>query len=166
MEILEKSTGSLGLFLHRVNSAIILLLMLMVSLDVFMRYVFTSSIQWAFEVSEYIMAAVVFLSIAYIQAQKGHIMMEVLVSRLAEKKRVAIRIFTNFFVFILFAVVTWKISSVTLELFRENTLSSTSTPMPLFYSHGVIALGCLAFSLQMIIDIVLDIARLTKRTRS
>lgn len=164
--MLEKSIGILGLVLHRINGAIILVLMLIVSVDALLRYLFKSSIQWSFEVSEYIMAAIVFLSIAYIQAQKGHITMDVFVSRLSDRKRLIAGIITNFLVFGLFAIVSLKISSVTYELFRDGTTSSTATPMPLFYSHGMIALGCLAFCLQLIIDIYHDITKLTKIMRS
>lgn len=61
--------------------------MLLVCLDVFMRYLFNMPILWAMDVCEFILVGIVSLGMAWLLKDDSHVRMDFLVERLAPRKR-------------------------------------------------------------------------------
>lgn len=61
--------------------------MLLVCLDVFMRYVFSTPILWAMDVCEFILVGIVSLGMAWLLKAEAHVRMDFLVERLSPRKQ-------------------------------------------------------------------------------
>lgn len=61
--------------------------MLLVCLDVFMRYLFNTPILWAMDVCEFILVGIVSLGMAWLLKDEAHVRMDFLVERLPPRKK-------------------------------------------------------------------------------
>ena len=61
--------------------------MLLVCLDVFMRYLFNTPILWAMDVCEFILVGIVSLGMAWLLKDEAHVRMDFLVERLSPRKK-------------------------------------------------------------------------------
>ena len=61
--------------------------MLLVCLDVFMRYLFNTPILWAMDVCEFILVGIVSLGMAWLLKDESHVRMDFLVERLSPRKQ-------------------------------------------------------------------------------
>ena len=85
--ILERLTTPLSRIVNSVGIYILLLMMVLTVLNVFLRYFLKAPIQGAYEITEFTMIVVVFLALAYTMVQKGHVGVDLLVTRLSPKAR-------------------------------------------------------------------------------
>ena len=110
-------------FLSAAGMGMFMLMVLLTFADVFLRYMFGSSIPGTTELTELLMVIVVFSSIAITQWQKSHVTMDILTSRLREPSRVLLEVVTGLWSVIIVLFCAWttfqygmKTSSVTLVL--------------------------------------------------
>jgi len=146
-------------FLSAAGMGIFMFMVLLTFADVFLRYIFGSSIPGTTELTELLMVIVVFSSIAITQWQKSHVTMDILTSRLQEPASALVEVVTGLWsvVIVLFCVWTtlrygMKTSSVTL------VLRISLEPFIYFSSFGFCLLAvallaqlfeCLASSVRM-----------------
>lgn len=110
-------------FLSAAGMGIFMLMVLLTFADVFLRYMFGSSIPGTTELTELLMVIVVFSSIAVTQWQKSHVTMDILTSRLREPSRALLEVATGLWSVVIVLFCAWttlrygmKTSSVTLVL--------------------------------------------------
>lgn len=110
-------------FISAAGMGIFMLMVLLTFADVFLRYLFNSSIPGTTEITELFMVIVVFSSITVTQWQKSHVTMDILTSRLKEPSRVLLEVVTGLWSIIIALFCAWttyrygmKTSSVTLVL--------------------------------------------------
>jgi len=128
-------------------------MMLLTTVDVVLRYVFHSPLIGAFEVSEFMMVIIVFFSMAYTQFQKGHVSVDIIVSRLSQKKQAFVDLFNHGATIIILLLIAWRCSLTALELY--DTMETTGTvPIPVFPFVFVVAFGCLAMGLELLRDCI------------
>ena len=88
-------------------------IMVLTSLDVLARYLFNRPILGAYEITEqYLMVAVVFLSIGYVYKQGGHVNVTMVVSKLPNSvQHIAkkVSIFLTLSLFILITIASWQL---------------------------------------------------------
>jgi TRAP-type C4-dicarboxylate transport system permease small subunit len=85
MKFCDKIIGRLASVLGAVSIAGIFFLMILIVLDVFLRFVFNSPIQGSYELVERGMFCAIFASFAYAQTEKAHIRIDLLVGKFPEK---------------------------------------------------------------------------------
>ncbi|GHU06852.1 hypothetical protein FACS1894158_14340 [Betaproteobacteria bacterium] len=85
MKSCDKIIGRLGSALGVVSVAGIFFIMILIVLDVFLRFVFNSPIQGSYEIVERGMFCAVFASFAYAQTEKAHIRIDLLLGKFPEK---------------------------------------------------------------------------------
>lgn len=69
--------------------------MLLVCVDVILRYVFNSPIIWAMEVCEIILVGIVCLGMAWLMKEDGHVRLDFLLYRLGPKHRAIVKALTS-----------------------------------------------------------------------
>lgn len=143
----------LGKALEAVASVILLAMMVIVTTEVFLRYVLKTSLRWSFEMTDYMMIAVVFLGAAYVQAEKQHIRMDLMITRLTGRVRTVLEIVSPVLGLIMFSLITWKGWQLAWFSLQEGSMSATSTPMPLFASQVLVPIGSFVLCLQFLLDI-------------
>ena len=147
--------GTIGLFC----------VMLMVTADVFLRDVFDQPVKGATEISELFQVLVVFFGLAYCEAHRGHVRVEVLTSHLSQRTRLALDSVTTFIVLAFIAIMFWYSTLNALETWQGGELFE-SLRVSVWPFKFIVPVGCFAFCLELLLRLGFDIAGLTKGGRS
>ncbi len=118
---MERTISILGKFttfsrwLNVVAMVSLMAMVVFIFINVVLRYVFRQAITGSIEIVQLLMVLAVFCGLAYCQSVKGHVTMDVLVSRLRPKPQVVIEGITIFLSTILFGVVIWRTSLIAMK---------------------------------------------------
>lgn len=134
-----------------VSGAVLVLLMLFTVVDVFLRYVFNAPLRSVFEFTEFAMALIVFLAMAYTGWTGGHIAVDVFTKWL---DRPGLRFLPSLLAFVgsaLFALIAYR---ATLE--TVDTLGQVSNMLrwPHYPFRFAVAFGSAMFALVLFIQSV------------
>ena len=149
----SEKIGPVTSILSWISCVCVLGMMLLTSVDVVLRYIFHSPLTGTFEVSEFLMVTIVFFSMAYTQHRKGHVAVDVLVSRLSQRKKAFVDLFNHGITIAILLLIAWKSSLTALELY--DTMETAGTvPIPSFPFVFIVALGCLAMGMELVRDCI------------
>jgi TRAP-type C4-dicarboxylate transport system permease small subunit len=136
------------------------LMMVLVVVEVFMRYVLHQPLMVADEFSAYMLVAVSYLGTAYTWRQGGHVRVTVLVSRLSSRVSSWMRLTGLILVFIFMIEldrVSYKMITYALQI---NLRSSTWLMFPLFWPQLTVFVGFVLLTLLLVVDIVQTFIRI------
>jgi TRAP-type C4-dicarboxylate transport system permease small subunit len=129
-------------------------MMMLVVVEVFMRYVLHQPLMVADEFSAYMLVALSYLGTAYTWRQGGHVRVTVLVSRLPSRGAGWIR-FIGLILVLIFMIeldrVGYKMITYALQI---NLRSSTWLMVPLFWPQLTVFIGFVLLTLLLVVDIV------------
>lgn len=108
---------------NKVGLVILFIMMLLTVADVIGRYFFSLPIAGSFELIEIMLSLLVFSSLAYTQIHKGHITIDIFVSRLSPKKKTRIESVTYFLCLVLSLLLTWQLASHAKRLWLGKNVS-------------------------------------------
>ncbi|MFC1979477.1 TRAP transporter small permease [Chloroflexota bacterium] len=136
-----------------IGGAVLATMMLLTGMDVLLRYVFSSPIVGAYELTEFMLLLAVFLGLAYTQRQKAHITVDLVISRLSKKGQAILNSVTYFISLGLLILISWQIVLTAVdELARKHV--STTLAVPVFPFMFTAAFATIVFCLVLIIDFV------------
>jgi C4-dicarboxylate transporter DctQ subunit len=130
--------------------SLMMLALLMVCVDVVMRYFFNSPIGGVLQFSEYVLLYIPFLAAAYVLKDDGHIKIDIVLNRLSPKVQTALNMLTSLFSFLVLLVLTYYGTYITLDYYRRGVPTLKYYKIPEFLIIMVIPLGCFLFALQFI----------------
>jgi len=128
---------------------IVFALMWVVVYEVACRYIFQQPTTWSFEVSEYMLAACVFLAAARTHLVDGHVRVDIVLSRLGRRTQSILNICTSILAFVYVAILTWESWDVAWRTFQGGWVSATPIMLPLFPAKVLIPVGGLLLCLQI-----------------
>jgi TRAP-type C4-dicarboxylate transport system permease small subunit len=131
------------------SGVLILLLVAFTVIDVFLRYVFNAPLKSVYEFTEFLMAAVVFLGIAYTGWMGGHIAVDVLAKLL---DRPALRFVNAVICFAgaaLFALISYR---AVLETIATISQVSNRLGWPHYPFRFTAAFGCALFAVVLFLQ--------------
>lgn len=155
MAILKKTFNiveTTAVWLSRIS---IILLMLLVTADTILRYFISMPIPGAFEVStEYLMPAIVFLSLSYAYAEGSHVKVEILSRFFKGLTETVVNIINSvggliFFVILLIA--SWDFAMNALEM---NVVSTSVLAYPMAPALFLVPIGSFFIVIRFVITIV------------
>jgi TRAP-type C4-dicarboxylate transport system permease small subunit len=148
----EKIVGLLSRILFYVGIVGIMFMILLIVVDVFLRYAFRQPIMGTFEFVQIAMAFLVFLGLAYTECKKGHVGVDILVSHFPKKMQSIIDLCTTILSFGLFVLIASQntVQGI-LELKRGETL--TLLEIPTFPFKFLVVVGCLMLCLALLVNI-------------
>lgn len=119
-----------------------------ISLQVFMRFIVGSSLEWSEELARYCFIWLVYMGISYGVKKQRHIKVDVLLLLFKDKGKVALNFAANF-IFLLFAlfVVVYGSSIAVYILGWGQTSPALSIPMGLVYLAAPVGMGAAAIRL-------------------
>lgn len=141
-------------------AGVVMVMMFPVTADVILRYVFRSPLHGSLELGEFMMIGVVYLSIAYIQAVKGHIRVEVGTARLPKKFQIALDILGYGFGLALFSIITWRSGHLAWEAWITGDYTMGVVRFPLWPAKSIVPIGTGLLCLRLISDIIGDFIKL------
>jgi len=146
---LEKAVFPVSRFLLLIGQFTLVLMVTLTVADVFLRYVFNRPILGSYELTEFMMAILVFSTIGYTMAIKGHVVVDLVFSQLPQKARDILECITSFIAFILFAIVTWRNALQAGTAWERNDVTAELfipvSPFILFVALGVAVLSLVLF---------------------
>ncbi len=138
--------------LNAISGYLLFFMMLLITVDVTGRYVFSSPIPGTLEFTEFLITFVVFFSMAYVQLTKRHICVELVTSRLPRRTAdglavVVLSIAAGFFV-----LVAWESLYSGLSAWEYDEGSDGLVQFPLYPPKLAIPFGAALIAIQMLRD--------------
>lgn len=130
------------------------LMMMLVVVDVFMRYVMNRPLMVSDEFSAYMLVALSFLGLAYTWREKGHVRVEILVNRFPPGAYGWVRLSGLILAFIFMIEMDLAAYKMIAYALQMNLRSSTWLMFPLFWPQLTVFLGFVMLTLLLIVDIV------------
>jgi len=152
--IVVKKFEALEKLMIYLSAVIVAIMMLLTATDVFLRYVFNKPMQDSFELSQFMMAGLVFLGIPYMQSIKGHVSVEFLTSRLSPTAREIIKILGYLFGLFIYVIVTRQSGLFALDAWKTNDYTMGIVHYPLWPAKSTVPLGSGILCIRLILDIV------------
>ena len=157
----ESLINLISKYCDRIAQVAVMLMMLLVVANIVGRP-FGASIFGTLDFVGFINAVLVAFALAYCAIHKGHIEVEMVVSRLPERIQVIISIFTNFLGFGIFAVITWQCFLLAVDKLVGNEVSITAL-VPFHYYIFAVAFGCALLCMVILINLIKSVLKVVKR---
>ena len=122
-------------------AAMIVFTVIFVPVDVASRYFLGAPITWVYEVTEYILLMVPCLAMAWLARHNGHVVIDVVTSRLRDRARAMLNAATSLAVAATCAFVAWWGATVTFASFRAGALIENVLQTPQWMIYVCIPLG-------------------------
>jgi TRAP-type C4-dicarboxylate transport system permease small subunit len=127
--------------LNGIAVVILVGVILSVMLEVFLRYFFNRPQKWVVEISEYALLYITFLSAAGVLRKEGHIVVDLLTSRLGSKSRHLLSIIQYVGILLVSIVLLAVGARTTLDHYRRGIYNPTLLQIPTAYVLVVIPVG-------------------------
>jgi len=141
------------------GGSMILILTILTTADVCLRYLFNNPIPGVYELSELMLIGIVFLSIAYVQANRGHIRIEILTSLFSPTVKFVLNIFayaSGIFVFIL---ITWRSGYLAWQALVLRDYTGGLVQWPIWPAKAALSVGSGLICLRLIRDLYKECIR-------
>ena len=165
--LLDKTVYGISRIFNTIGVTILMLMMFLVAVDVCLRYIFNSPIEGAYEAVEFMMAVAFCYGIAYTQRHKGHVAVNLVITRLSERNQAIMSGLVSLISFVLFALMTWQSFIKAGEAVRTGETSiggigsfGQISTFPFMYLTSA---ACLAFCLELLVDFFVSITKTAKR---
>ncbi len=135
------------------NMVVVFAMMLVVVYGVVMRYAFNAPVSMVAELTEYMMVAMTFLTIAYIQHARRHVAISFFVIRQGERTQWVLGIITTGIALFAFILITWASWKYAQQAWHFQ-FTSEEAGFPLFPPRLLIPLGSFLMCLRLIADLV------------
>ena len=137
-----------------IAGSIILIMMVLTTLDVFLRYVFNSPLKGNYELQPMLLIGVVYLAASSIQARRGHIALDLLSSHLSKANQLAVRFFGDVVFLVVAALIAWQFGLATWKAWETNDFFWGLVRLPLWPPYLTITLGTALLGLRLIEGVV------------
>jgi TRAP-type C4-dicarboxylate transport system permease small subunit len=131
----------------------VMALMLLITADVFSRFVFNNSIKGVFELVTVGIVICVALAFAYTSIRDGLISVSVIVEHFSPKVQAAIDMFNTLLGIALFGLISWKSIQQAGVYWAKGSVTS-GISVPIFPFMLVFAFGCIILCLVLVIRLV------------
>ena len=163
-EAIEKVANPLSRVVDSVGRVILALMVLLISVDVVLRYFFNRPIRGSYELVEFMMVLVVFLGLAYTQTKKGHVSITLLTNKLAPSQMSVVKSTTNLLCLIIFSLITWR-CIIQAENLRTSGTSSDVLFIPNLPFMWVVVFGSVLLCFIFLIDFINSVDDVTKNCK-
>lgn len=145
------------------SMVVLLLMVLYVTADVFLRAAFNAPIKGTVEGVGQLMTVAFVYGAAQMQRMKGHVAMDMLVRRFSERTQLVVKRFVYFIYFIFIAVLTWR-AFLQADFLRERGKLTYGHVWPFEYipefpGFYAVAVGVALFAMAVLIDLLNSLAR-------
>lgn len=140
-------------------------MMVAITLDVFLRYVFNAPTIWANEASSYLLLVVTFLGLAYALREKAHIRIDFIVVRLPRQVQDWMQVISSITFLIFTGILGYFTLSIFLETVRFAETSRSLWDVPLAPWQVCLPLGLAIISLLLILNIYNEVKIARKKAK-
>ena len=159
---LERTINGVSRIVNSVGVSVLLVMIILVTTDVTLRYVFNSPLRGVYEIVEVMLVIVVTFGMAYAAIQKSMVAVEVLVDRYPPRVRAIVAIFNSLSGLALFSLLSWKTAeqAMTYRVVGETTYVSG---LPLYPFVLMVSFGAALLSLVLFVQILESITQAVRK---
>lgn len=136
-----------------IGRVILALMVLLITLDVVLRYFFNRPIKGSYELIEFMMVLIVYLGLGYAQIKKRHVSITLFTNKLSAAQLSVFSIATHFLCLAVFVLITWRGSLQALAIHTNGTTSDVLS-IPIFPFMWAVVFGNALLSLTFLIDFI------------
>ena len=158
--------GKIGKWIQRIDFYIcsggmflLIPMMLLTTVDVIGRAVWTRPIPGAVELSSYMLNVFILLGVAYTHQAKGHVRVSMLISRLPEQAETILDIIATLLSLFILGILAWQGWVVGIE----ETSVSDMLRIPQMPFRLLVSLAGLFLCLELLIDLSASVGKLIRR---
>ncbi len=140
--------GNLGMWIAGVT---LCLMMLLATADVICRYLLRRSIVSDHDVTELMMVVAIFLGLAYTASVKGHVHVDLVISKLSRHAQTVLDSITSFFSIVIFATIAWRLGMNAWSSFIRGGVTPT-VGIPISPFLYLASIGCALLCAQLLVD--------------
>ena len=148
-------------FISRGNSAaeavsggIALVVTLLISLDVILRYIFRASIPASVEFTQVLLVLLVYLALGKAQEAKQHIRVEFVLEKLTPGMRRYWEIVVHLFALVFIVIVLWESVGGFIDSVSVMEYYGGAVRVPIYPARAAILVGCGLMTLQLVRDLI------------
>ena len=146
---LDRALAAVNRVVTAAGMVALLLAALVLTYSVFSRYLFKAATDWQDEVAVFCIVGAVFLSGAWVQAQRGHVGIEAVASILPARIERARRLVVDVLSLAFCAFFAWKSWTLFHEAWRDHMTTSSTFSPPLTIPYGLMAAGMTLLVVQL-----------------
>ena len=128
-------------------------LMIIVCVDLTLRYFFNSPLLWGTEVTEILLLYITFLGMAWVFREDGHVVIDVFTGKAIGRKKKILNFVSYFLVGIVSVVLIYYGFYTTLDHFNRGVFNPTVIETPIALIIIVIPIGSIPLFLEVLIKI-------------
>jgi len=137
---------------HLAGGLLLTAMMFLVTADVLGRYLLGRPIHGTTELTEFMMVGLLYFTLAHTQADKAHIKVEMLVSRLSPKTQLFFEVLAYGLGFFLFVLITWQGTLAAMKSWKFGETTFGVILFPLFPAKVLVPIGSALFALRLFLD--------------
>jgi TRAP-type C4-dicarboxylate transport system permease small subunit len=145
-----------------ISAAFLFLLMLLTCGDVTLRYLFNKPITGSLELTEFMMAIIVSLALAYCALKKGHVRVDLIVSKLPKRVQLIMESIANIAFLAFVALMTWRIIYRAWQMVEVNQITAILR-IPVFPFVLVVAAGTTVLCIVLLKNIIGNLDEVAKK---
>jgi TRAP-type C4-dicarboxylate transport system permease small subunit len=149
---LARALRALNAIIVSFGMVALLLASLVLTYSVFSRYLFRAATDWQDEVAVFAIVGAVFLSGAWVQAQRGHVGIEAIASVLPPRIDRARRFLVDLMTLTFCAFFAWKSWTLFHEAWVDKMTTSSTFSPPLAIPYGLMAIGMTLLVAQLLLQ--------------
>lgn len=158
-----KYVRSVVRFIGYLGMASVVAIMLIMSADVVLRYVFNKPFLWSFDAVEYIMVFCVFFGLAYTELLDGHVNITLVFDYFPSRIKPFVTAINHLIMLGLGVLMVWQGYLLTADSFRVHRTATGAVKIPEGPFDAAIIVGGLAFSLLLIVKLYEDFLQLKNK---
>lgn len=143
------------------NVAVLAFMMLTVSYDAIMRYVFSAPTSWSLEVNSFLLVYLAVVGAGEAQRHDAHIRITFFMQRLPLRVRALIGVITGLLGMLFCVIMVWRGWLMAAQAWEYGERVSSGFGTPIAYPYALIPLGFGALGLQFLIETLCNGYRLT-----
>ena len=151
---LPRAIAAINAVMVFIGMLALLLASFVLTYSVFSRYMFKAATDWQDEVAVFSIVGAVFLSGAWVQAQRGHVGIDAIASILPESVNRIRRIVVDILTLVFCAFFAWKSWTLFHEAWVDKMTTSSTFSPPLTIPYGLMAMGMTLLVLQLALQSV------------
>ena len=150
---IDRYTGPVIRLTEQAGRLALLLMVVLITVDVVLRYFFNRPIKGSYELVEFMMVFLVFSGLAFTQQKKSHVAVSLLTEKLSPGTNAVLSSITGVLCFAILALVSWR-SIVQAESVRTAGTCSGVLFIPHYPFMWVVAAGAVLLTVQYLIDVL------------
>jgi TRAP-type mannitol/chloroaromatic compound transport system permease small subunit len=160
-----RSLNWIILTLGGISAVLILFIMMVTVVDVVLRYIFKAPLKGSYEFCEIFFLSSVFLGLAYTQSFRGHVNVDILISRLSARTNLILEICMFLIALSIGGLLIWQGTEAFLRSLSTGEYRWGLIQIPLWPARLMIPVGVCALCLKMIGELLTDFGELLNRKK-